>query len=97
MFQKGEHVLPGEVGGVGHGRGGEGAKSLRVVVEKAIHYVRVALREDACRVSMGSLPRVPTALAYFALTIIYHGMKRLYHDGAKAVAQMLDWQLGTRL
>ena len=40
-------------------------------VENGIHYVRdVALREDACRVRKGALPRVIAAFANLAISIL---------------------------
>ena len=40
-------------------------------VENRVHYVRdVALREDACRVRKGSLPRVMAAFANLAISVL---------------------------
>ena len=67
-------------------------------VENGIHYVRdVALREDACRVRKGSLPRVLAAFANVAVSIlrlletanIKREMKRLCRNGAEAVAKII--------
>ena len=57
-----------------------------------------ALLEDACRARKGSLPRVVlAAFANVALTIlrllkattVKRAMKRLYRNGAQAVAQIM--------
>ena len=67
-------------------------------VENGIHYVRdVALREDACRVRKGSLPRVLAALTNVTLTILRllrvrnlkRTMRSFYRQGWRAVAVLL--------
>ncbi len=67
-------------------------------VEHGTHYVRdVALREDACHVRKGSLPRVLAAFANVAVSILWllktanikREIKRLYRNGAEAVAKII--------
>ena len=67
-------------------------------VENGLHYVRdVALREDACRVRKGALPRVLAALTNVTLTILrllkVEGLKRtmksFYRKGSRAVNVLL--------
>lgn len=63
-------------------------------VENGIHWVRDAvLREDACRVRKGALPRVLVALTNVTLTILRlagvsdlkRTMRSFYRKGARAV------------